>query len=108
MAPEVIRGKGYNAACDIWSLGITAIEMAEGLPPYAEITDPMNAMVAILNGDSPSLCNPEEWSPEFVDFIGFILTKDVCVPQNVSCLARGSSHGHRVAQSPLPPQGLRA
>ena len=76
MAPEVIRGKGYNAACDIWSLGITAIEMAEGLPPYAEITDPMNAMVAILNGDSPALCNPEEWSPEFVDFIGFILTKD--------------------------------
>ncbi|KAK8810480.1 hypothetical protein WA158_007055 [Blastocystis sp. Blastoise] len=73
MAPELIKHKEYGNRVDIWSLGITALEMAEGYPPYADVQDTMKAMVQIISHDSPALANPAEWSPEFNDFLGYAL-----------------------------------
>ncbi|KAL6074615.1 Myosin IIIA, variant 2 [Balamuthia mandrillaris] len=75
MAPEVIEGGRYDYKCDVWSLGITAIEMAELLPPHSEI-HPMRALFLIPKSAAPRLEETEKWSPEFQDFVKRCLVKD--------------------------------
>ncbi|CAG0883724.1 unnamed protein product [Darwinula stevensoni] len=75
MAPEVIEEMGYNCVADIWSLGITALEMAEGKPPYGDI-HPMRAIFMIPTKPPPSFRQPDQWSPEFIDFVTGCLVKN--------------------------------
>lgn len=75
MAPEVIQEIGYDCMADIWSLGITALEMAEGKPPYGDI-HPMRAIFMIPTKPPPSFRDPDKWSPQFIDFVTKCLVKN--------------------------------
>eukprot|EP01132_Coremiostelium_polycephalum_P002651 gene2651-3291_t len=75
MAPELILKAPYNAKADVWSLGITLIELAEGRPPSRGLKS-MAQLVEIPNMPPPKLSNPKDWSASFNDFISKCLIKD--------------------------------
>ncbi|OCT76540.1 hypothetical protein XELAEV_18031743mg [Xenopus laevis] len=76
MAPETIRQKGqrlaYDTKCDIWSLGITAIEMAEGQEPYAG----QYPVEHLIREAQPPKLRSKTWSQRFVSFLESCLKKD--------------------------------
>ncbi|XP_031753941.1 misshapen-like kinase 1 isoform X7 [Xenopus tropicalis] len=79
MAPEVIAcdenpDATYDYRSDIWSLGITAIEMAEGAPPLCDM-HPMRALFLIPRNPPPKL-KSKKWSKKFIDFIDTCLIKN--------------------------------
>lgn len=75
MSPEVLLKSEYNKKTDIWSLGITAIEMAEGDPPYSE-KPTVSVMFLIPKKPPQGLSEPSKWSVEFNNFVNRCLTID--------------------------------
>uniref|UniRef100_A0A672RNI3 non-specific serine/threonine protein kinase n=1 Tax=Sinocyclocheilus grahami TaxID=75366 RepID=A0A672RNI3_SINGR len=79
MAPEVAaveRKGGYNQLCDIWAVGITAIELAELQPPMFDL-HPMRSLMLMSKSSfqPPKLKDKNKWSTEFHNFIKMALTK---------------------------------
>ncbi|XP_072817220.1 myosin-IIIb isoform X4 [Vicugna pacos] len=80
MAPEVIAceqqyDSSYDARCDVWSLGITAIELGDGDPPLFDM-HPVKTLFKIPRNPPPTLLHPEKWCEEFNHFISQCLIKD--------------------------------
>ncbi|XP_050660854.1 STE20-like serine/threonine-protein kinase isoform X1 [Macaca thibetana thibetana] len=81
MAPEVVmcetsKDRPYDYKADVWSLGITLIEMAEIEPPHHEL-NPMRVLLKIAKSEPPTLAQPSRWSSSFKDFLKKCLEKNV-------------------------------
>ncbi|XP_031434512.1 STE20-like serine/threonine-protein kinase isoform X2 [Clupea harengus] len=81
MAPEVVmcetsKDRPYDYKADIWSLGVTLIEMAEIEPPNHEL-NPMRVLLKIVKAEPPGLMKPSRWSAEFKDFLRKCLDKNM-------------------------------
>ncbi|EQC34860.1 STE/STE20/MST protein kinase [Saprolegnia diclina VS20] len=87
MSPEMIQDCDYDYKADIWSLGITAIELADQKPPLFE-EHPMRVLIQIPRNPAPRLRQPHEWSSVFSDFLKYCLNKAPADrPSAIDCLA---------------------
>ncbi|KAG9439153.1 hypothetical protein H6P81_019318 [Aristolochia fimbriata] len=87
MAPEVIQESRYDGKVDVWALGVSAIEMAEGFPPRSTV-HPMRVLFMISIEPAPMLEDKEKWSLVFHDFVAKCLTKEPRLRPNATELLK--------------------
>jgi serine/threonine protein kinase len=89
LAPEVLSAAPqYGPSVDIYSLGATCIEMAEGSPPLSHIA-PLAALLLIAqDGARPSLTSPSSFSPSFGNFVGACLQREAALRPTAAELLR--------------------
>lgn len=75
MAPEILTGAEITQKCDIWSLGITLLELTEGAPPLADVP-PYDVITIIPERPSPTFAIPGRWSKTARAFLTRMLLKD--------------------------------
>ena len=75
MAPEVTKEGYYDGRADVWSLGITTIEMAEGKPPHSSL-QPAEAVFLTASNPGPTLADPDNWDQQMNQFISCCCKKD--------------------------------
>ena len=90
MAPERIDPQGnpanYDVRSDVWSFGISMIEISTGKFPYKTWVNPFEQLKQVVDGPAPTLPQDHAFSPEFEDFINQTLRKKVSERANYTQL----------------------
>ncbi|TMS37000.1 hypothetical protein L596_004032 [Steinernema carpocapsae] len=76
MAPERLSEGRYDVRADVWSLGITLVEICTGQFPYSSWTTPFEQVASVVNGDPPVMTSDSKYSIELISYVNLCLIKD--------------------------------